>query len=173
MDVLGLARATIVGFSDGGCSALHAALRHPQRVANLVVIGAPYNLAGYNEGVVDGFRTLTSGQLEASAGPLLKELMGKMRAHMTVGEWQAYWERMVKGLWISEPNFALSEFASLPVRTLILHGENERSVSRRSSEELAATMPDCELLYVPGAGHPAPQENPEFVNAAIFRFLQR
>lgn len=173
MDRLGLARATLVGFSDGGCSALHAALRHPDRVANLVVIGTPYSLAAYNDGVVGRFQTLSAEGLEASASPLLKEMLAKMRAHMTVEEWKGYWDRMVKGLWVSEPNFALSDFAEMRVRTLVLHGENERSVSRRSSEELAATIPVCKLLYVPGASHPAAQENPGFVNEAILRFLRR
>jgi len=172
MDSLGLARATLVGFSDGGCSALHAARLHPDRVTNLVLIGTPYSLASYNDGVVDRFHTISTEELEASASPILKEVLGKMRAHMTGAEWDAYWERIVKGLWVSEPDFALSDFAGMRVRTLILHGENERSISRQNSEDLAATIPDCELVYVPGTSHPAAQENPNFVNDAISRFLQ-
>lgn len=173
MDRLGLERAALVGFSDGGCSALHVALKSPGRVAALVLIGTPYSLTGYNPGVVDRMRDMTPEDLDRGAGPLLKELIGKMRAHMTAGEWAAYWRRVVKGLWLSEPDFPLSAFADLPVPTLILHGEDERSVSRRSSEELAATIPDGTVIFVPGASHPAAQENPGFVNDAIVRFLRR
>lgn len=173
MDVIGLERATLVGFSDGGCSAFHVALRHPDRLANLVVIGAPYNIANYSPGVVDQFHAMTAEQVEATARPLLKEMIAKIRAHMTDQEWKDYWQRMVKGLWVSEPNFALSEFADMRVQTLILHGENEKSFGRQTSEELAATIPDCQLLVVPDAGHASPQENPGFVNEAILGFLRR
>lgn len=173
MDVLGVERATLVGFSDGGCSAWHVALRHPDRLANLVVIGAPYNIANYNEGVVEGFHAMNAEEFEATARPLLKEMIAKIRAHMTDQEWKDYWQRVVKGLWVSEPNFALSDFAAMRVRTLLLYGENERSFSRQVYEELAATIPDCQLLSVPDAGHAAAQENPAFVNDAIFRFVQR
>ncbi len=170
MDRLGLKGATIVGFSDGGCAALHVALRHPGRVRNLVLIGTPYNLEGYNDGVVEHFSTMTPESLDA-ARPLVREVVAKMRRHMNDEEWQAYFERVIHGLWPSEPNFALSEFAGLPVRTLILHGEHERSVSVRASEELAATIPDCRLVYVPDATHSAAQDEPGFVNEAILRFL--
>jgi pimeloyl-ACP methyl ester carboxylesterase len=173
MDRLGLARATLVGFSDGGCSALHAVLRYPDRIANLVIIGTPYNIANYSPGVVDHFHAMTAEQVEASAWPLLKEMITKIRAHMADQEWKDYWQRVVKGLWVSEPDFALSDFADMRVRTLILHGENEKSFGREISEELAATIPDCQLLYVPDASHPSPQENPGFVNDAILRFLRR
>jgi len=170
MDRLGLDSATIVGFSDGGCAALHLALQHPHRVRNLVVIGTPYSLASYNDGVVERFSAMSPEDLDA-ARPLVKEVVAKMRAHMNAAEWEGYWQRIVKGLWTSEPNFSLSDFAGLPMRTLILYGEHEKSVRVRASEELAATIPDCRLKYVPGATHSAAQDAPSFVNEAIRRFL--
>lgn len=172
MGTLDLDRASLVGFSDGGCSALHAALRHPERVANLVLVGTPYSLSSYEEGVLDHFHAMTTDGLEASARPLVREVVRKMRAHMSRQDWEDYWQRIVKGLWVSEPNFALSDFAAMNVRTLILHGEHEKSVSRRSSEALAATIPDCRLVYVPGASHSAAQDEPAFVNDAISQFLR-
>jgi pimeloyl-ACP methyl ester carboxylesterase len=172
MDWLGLERANLVGFSDGGCSALHAAIDHPDRVANLVLIGTPYNMASYNEGVVEHFHAMRQEGFEASVRPLVQEVVGKMRAHMSAAEWDAYWRRIVKGLWVSEPDFALSDLAAIRAPTLILHGEHERSVSIRASRDMAATIPDCELVHVPGASHSAAQDEPAFVNDTILRFLQ-
>lgn len=172
MDWLGLARTSLVGFSDGGCSALHAAISYPDRIANLVLIGTPYSLASYNDGVVDHFRAMRQEGFEASARPLVQEVIRKLRAHMTDAGWDAYWERIINRLWVSEPNFALSDLKAISARTLILHGEHERSVSVRGSQEMAATIPDCELVFVPGASHSAAQDEPAFVNEAIARFLQ-
>lgn len=171
MDALGLEQVTLVGFSDGGCAALHVALRHPGRLRNLVLIGTPYSLDSYNDGVVEHFSAMTPEDLDA-ARPLVREVVAKMRAHMSDDEWRAYFKRIIHGLWPSEPTFALADFAGLPVRTLILHGEHERSVSTRASEDLAATIPGCRLVYVPNATHSAAQDEPEFVNSAIRQFLE-
>ena len=171
MDSLGLAHATLVGFSDGGCSALHAAIDHPDRVDGLVLIGTPYSLASYNDGVVEHFRAMRQEGFEASARPLVREVVRKMRAHMSEAEWDAYWQRIIKGLWLSEPNFPLADLAAISAPTLILHGEHERSVSLQCSQDMAATIPDCRLVVVPGAAHSAAQDEPAFVNEAIRRFL--
>ncbi|TKT78222.1 alpha/beta hydrolase [Aquamicrobium sp. LC103] len=171
MDALGLEQATLIGFSDGGCAALHVALNHPKRLRNLVLIGTPYSLESYNDGVVERFSAMVPEDMDA-ARPLVREVVAKMRVHMSDDEWSAYWQRIIRGLWPSEPNFVLADFAGLPVRTLILHGEHERSVSTRASEELAATIPDCRLVYVPGATHSAAQDEPDFVNESILRFLE-
>lgn len=173
MDRLGLPSAAVVGFSDGGCSALHLSLHSPDRVTGLVLIGTPYDMASYNPDVIEQMRAMTAEGLLGAAGPLLKELVAMLREHMSGEQWSAYWQRVVKGLWLMEPDLRLSAFADLPIPTLILHGENELSISRRSSEELAASIPNCTLLLVPGAGHAAAQENPAFVNDAILRFLRR
>lgn len=171
MDELGIKRAAIVGFSDGGCAALHIAVDRPERVSALVLIGSPYHLDAYNPGVVDRFHTMRKADVETSTSPVLADVLPKMRAHMTEAEWDAYWDRIVRRLWVSEPSFALSDFADLPMPALILHGEFEKSVSVQGSEDLARTIPDAELVYVPGASHPAAQEQPDFVNAAIRHFL--
>ena len=172
MNELGLARASLVGFSDGGCSALHAAIEHPERVSNLVLIGTPYSLAAYNEGVVDHFRTMRQEGFEASARALVQELVCKLRAPMTAADWDSYWNRIIQGLWLREPDFALSDLSAIKAPTLILHGEHERSVSIQASEDMAATIPCCGLVHVPGASHAAAQDEPSFVNDAILRFLR-
>jgi len=172
MDALGLQQTSVVGFSDGGCSALHMAIDHPQRIANLVLIGTPYSLAAYNDGVVDHFGTMRQEGFDASARPLVQEVVRKLRANMSAADWDGYWQRIIHGLWVREPNFALSDLAAIRARTLILHGEHERSVSIRASEAMAATIPSCELVHVPGASHAAAQDAPEFANAAILAFLR-
>jgi len=171
MDRLGLEQASLIGFSDGGCSALAIGRTHPERITRLVLIGTPYHLSNYPPGTIERLRALTPEALLANCDPLLKEMIRKMRNHMSDAEWDAYWRRMIWGLWVSEPVFDLADFVTMPIATLILHGENERHFTRTDSEALAAAIPDATLLFVPDAGHSAAQENPEFVNRAIRRFL--
>jgi pimeloyl-ACP methyl ester carboxylesterase len=65
LDELGIGRARMVGWSDGGSVAMHLALSRPDLVAKLVVIGA---LAG-NEGAAGGMNDLVSGSEESRALP--------------------------------------------------------------------------------------------------------
>ena len=44
---LGLKKVDIAGYSMGGCVALQTAIRHPELVAKLAVISAPFKRAGY------------------------------------------------------------------------------------------------------------------------------
>ena len=51
LDGLGIEKARLLGFSDGGNTALVFALRHPERVARLVLNGANLNAGGVKPSV--------------------------------------------------------------------------------------------------------------------------
>ena len=56
---LGIAQADIVGYSMGGSVALQLAMRHPQRVRKLVVIGTSYTSDGVYPEVLAMIQTIT------------------------------------------------------------------------------------------------------------------
>lgn len=64
------------------------------------------------------------------------------------------------------------QLRSLPVPTLIVHGEEE-SIPMDMVEEWANTLPNGELLRVPQAAHFAYAERPEIVWPAVESFLAR
>ena len=51
MDKLGIPKASIVGWSDGGIIGLDMAIRHPERLDKLFAFGANYNLSGLKDGI--------------------------------------------------------------------------------------------------------------------------
>ena len=68
-------------------------------------------------------------------------------------------------------NDATPLLASIACPTLLVVGEQDRITTPGEMSEVAHAIPDSQLLSVPGAGHLAPLESPEFVNRAIGRFL--
>lgn len=59
------------------------------------------------------------------------------------------------------------------VETLVLGSDNDRMIPYQHSEAIAALLPDTRLVRVPGAGHLAMLEQPEFVTAHLIGLLSR
>jgi len=56
---------------------------------------------------------------------------------------------------------------------LVMGGDADRVTPYTHTEALAAELPDAELVRVPGAGHLAPLEEPEFVNEHLVELIRR
>lgn len=56
---------------------------------------------------------------------------------------------------------------------LVIGGDADRLTPYLHTEALAAELPDAELVRVPGAGHMAPLERPEFVNEHLVELVRR
>jgi pimeloyl-[acyl-carrier protein] methyl ester esterase len=168
-----------LGWSLGGLIALNAALRHPQTVAQLVLVGAtpkfvqapdwPHAMPA--EVFADFARSLTldyratllrflSLQVSGneSARALLKQLRADMFAH---GEPQA--AALAAGLAMLEQTDLRARLAESRVPALVVHGSHDRLAPPAAGEYLAAQLPTARLLHIEGAGHA-----PFLSHAALF-----
>ena len=78
---------------------------------------------------------------------------------------------------------ALSAMAARPDSTpllaeidkpcLVIVGEEDVISSAAEMKEFSDSIPDCEYQVIPGAGHMAPMENPDAVNQAFIKYLER
>ncbi len=186
VDALGPGPVTLVGASQGARVALAFALRHPDRVAALVLDGPPdelgdpesagdedFSIAGYRRLVAergaDAFRQAWGGH------PLMRLHSGDARARELVARMLArYPARDLTGAPEPPPPpagaEALSSFAK-PV--LVLNGEFDTGIRRRAGEALARALPLAERVVVPGAGHLAHLDAPRAYNDALRSFLER
>ena len=69
------------------------------------------------------------------------------------------------------------ESAALPVLskipTMIACGDRDLLTPLVHSREMASALPDCELVIVPGAGHLVQMEQPQVINEALVRLVER
>lgn len=72
---------------------------------------------------------------------------------------------------VHDESAALPVLARIP--TLIACGDHDVLTPIKHSEEMAAVLPDSELVIVPGAGHLVQLERPEIVNDALVRLVER
>jgi pimeloyl-ACP methyl ester carboxylesterase/DNA-binding CsgD family transcriptional regulator len=170
LDAVGVERAALFGFSEGGTMAAMFAARHPQRVAKLVlfashagkVTGSPDFPCGYEaepkirwlEDIIEN-RWGTGDSLEHLAPSLWRHRQADRARHG-----MARFERMA-----ATPGAALALFRSnigndarsvLPeveAPTLVLHRRGDRFVPLCNGEHLAAAIPNARLVVVDGDDH--------------------
>lgn len=177
MDAVGLPSAVLAGSSSGGYVAQQVAMRCPDRVAGLVLIGAPPSLRGRPE-LADEVGRLTDpvdpawvrGFLEAF--PLLHDVPGwyledRLRDGLRIPA--EVWQASLAGLTRSP---APIETGPISAPTLILWGDRDGLLAREGQDALATAIPGSRLRVYEGVGHLVLWERPEHVAADLAKFVQ-
>lgn len=151
MDGQGVEKADILGFSDGGSIALTFALRHPGRVARLVLNGANLDPAGVKPSVqipiVLGYKL--ASRFKAPKARANAELLGLM---------------------VNEPHISPEDLAALPMPVLVIVGS--RDMIRASHSRLIADrLPNGRLVTIEG-DHFIANKQPAQFNRAVLAFLK-
>lgn len=182
MDALGIKQAHVVGNSFGGGLALALAIRAPQRVSRLVLMGS----AGVSFPITDGLdqvwgytpslanmrslldvfafnRSLLSEDLarmryEASIRPGFQEAFSRM--------FPAPRQRGVDGL--ASPETAIR---ALPHQTMIVHGREDKVIPLSSSYKLFELIPRAQLHMFGECGHWTQIERAERFNRLVGDFF--
>jgi pimeloyl-ACP methyl ester carboxylesterase len=161
MDYLGIEKADVVGWSDGGIIGLDLAINHPERLHKLIAFGANYNTSGVR---ADAFENEKANAYFAKASEDYQKLSPDP------SRWDALLENL-SSMWASEPNFTASQLGSITVPILVLDGENEEVVYAAHTKEMASLIPTAKLILIPGTGHFAPWEKPEEFNQIVLDYL--
>ncbi|MFV9503785.1 MAG: alpha/beta fold hydrolase [Oscillochloridaceae bacterium umkhey_bin13] len=183
MEHLGLDSALIVGHSMGGNVAAHLALRHPQRVATLVLaapailsglVTTPRQLSGLVK--VPALRLAARlavrwiikrsdfSQFEASNPQVLRVLR--------TADWDQALVATARDSWANQ--LTPEQLGSINVKTLLIWGTNDQTIPVTDSVRLKALLPDAHFISMPGSGHMAHEEDPHsFVAHALSALTNR
>lgn len=153
MDDIGVEKAHILGFSDGGNTALCFALRYPHRVMSLILCGA--NL--FPRGVK------TSVQLPIEAGYRIAKLFaGKSEKARLNAE--------MLGLMVNDPFIGPEELSRITAKTLVIAGTRDM-IKEKHTRLIASSIPGAGLKIIPG-DHFVANKNPAAFNCAVREFLR-
>jgi 3-oxoadipate enol-lactonase len=177
LDHLQVEQAVVGGMSQGGFIALRAALKAPERVRALILMGTqagledPANVPLY-QGMLDDW--VTNGPSDEIASFVAGLIIARPGENE---RWVATWKARPKEL-LREPGRTLLErdditdrLAEITVPALVIHGTDDTAIPMEKAEALAGGLSGAgEVVKVPGA-HAANLTHPEAVNAAIGTFL--
>lgn len=155
LDSLHLRRVHVLGWSDGGNTALKLALAHPAYVNRLIVMGA--NLFP------------TTAALDADALQLFRKQLQDLGARTDA---PADVQRRLLRLLLEQPQMRFAELNAIRTPTLVLAGQHDVVVDAHT-RAIAAHIAGAQLTIFPDATHFAPQEIPVQFNARVEAFLQQ
>jgi 3-oxoadipate enol-lactonase len=183
LDHLGEDSAVVAGLSMGGYVALSFARLFPQRLLGLGLINtrAVADTADARANRERMARRALAEGAAAIAEEMLPKLLGpEARSDAeTVALVLAVMERQrpagvaaqLRGM--AERPDSRELLPDILVPSLVLTGEADNIAPVSEAREMAAALPDAELVVVPRAGHLTPLEAPDAVCAALRRLLAR
>ena len=161
LDTLHIARADVVGWSDGAILGLDLALRHPDRVGRIFAFAANTQTSGVQDGVE---KNPTFARYIARAGHEYARLSA------TPKDYDAFVAQISK-MWESEPNWTDAQLKAIKAPVWVVDGDHDEAIRRAHTEYIAATIPGAGLLILPNTSHFAFLQNPTLFNSALLDFL--
>jgi len=164
MQALGIENAHLVGYSDGGNTAIVLALARPDLVRKLVCIGANFHWNGMAPVAVEVMAHATPDSFYPWLVNKYKEVSPDGPEHFPV-----VFEKLIR-MWREEPAITADELARIESLTLVLVGDRDW-VAMEHTVEMFRSIPNAQLGVVPGATHGAPFEKAALVNQLVLEFL--
>ena len=154
MDEKGIAKAILLGFSDGGNIALEFALKHPEKVDKMIVDGA--NL------FPSGVKPLYQWPIEI--GYRIAKLFSKKSE-------KALRNTEMLGLMVNEPHIEPSELAALTMPVLVVAGTKDM-IKESHTKLIYKSLPNAQLAILEG-DHFVANKHPEAFNNVVDEFLKK
>lgn len=152
MNEKGIAKAILLGFSDGGNIALEFALKYPERVEKLILNGANLFPSGvkplYQWPIEIGYRIAKMFSKKSEKAKKNAEMLGLM---------------------VNEPHVEPTELARLTMSVLVVAGTKDM-IKDSHTRLVYNSLPNAQLAIIEG-DHFVANKNPEAFNTIVETFL--
>ncbi len=181
-----ISKAHIIGHSMGGKTAMQFALKHPEKVAKLIVVDI--TPAEYPDGHSQIFKALfaanvghanTREEVEQVLRSYLgddKTLIGFLMKGLDrdANAKHFEWKFNAQALWNNYPNIAEALSADTPYmgETLFIKGEKSDYINASNYPDMMRLFPNAQLVEIPGAGHWVHADKPAEFIGEVLKFLE-
>ncbi len=184
VDALAAPRTVLLGHSMGGMVAQEAMALFPHKISGLILSGTSpaFGTPGgaWQQGFLQSrFAPLNAGRgMAALAAELVPGMMAAGASAATHAAAAALMARVPQAAYRAALSAIVAfdrraQLADIHVPTLALAGQYDKNAAPAVMEKMAARIPGCEYLCLPGVGHLANMEDPAGFDAAVLAFLNR
>ena len=188
VSALRLESFVLLGLSMGGMVAIAYAGTRPAQLERLVIVDIAPEIAA------EGIRNIQHSVARSDVFDSVEDAFRRARADNPVppeghhydrvraslmrtdeGKWTYRYDRALRDPGNQRLRLAVEEgwdsVASFNVPTLLIRGEHSPFLSRDVADKFVSIATNCQLVEVPGSGHPVPLDKPEGVLDAVQTFL--
>ncbi|RYJ41363.1 alpha/beta fold hydrolase [Flavobacterium beibuense] len=140
---LAIAKATVMGFSNGGTTALQIAIRHPEVVDKLILCSAAYSRAGLIPGFFEGMKQVTIDMMPAQ----LKEAF--LQVNPDKAALQVSFDRDVERM-LNFKDIPEEMIKAVKVPALVINADKDVIITEHAMA-LSRLLADAQLTVLPGA----------------------
>ncbi len=175
LDAIGVAKAHIVGSSNGGAVAQTLAIRHPSKIATMISVMAtsgrrglprptgdvaewlakPRNPSGTRDGAMD--EAISTSHLIGSPGfprneAEIRDRAGQLydRSFYPAGNSRHLLASIASG------DSRVAKLSEISAPTLVIHGRDDPLVPLGCAEDVQKSIPGAQILVIDGMGHDYP-----------------
>jgi pimeloyl-ACP methyl ester carboxylesterase len=163
LDALQIERASLVGWSDGACTALVLAAQAPARVAGVFFFACNMDPSGTKE--ITEFT------------PILQRCIGRhTQDYARLSATPERFDELSAAVGLmqrTQPNYSARDLAQIDVPVAMVQSEHDEFIKREHAEYLGRSIPAAEFVELPGVSHFAPLQRPEQFNRAMLAFLAK
>lgn len=165
IDLLKLDSVYVVGWSDGGNTALLLAKDRPEKVKKIIVSGANYKLAGFTKEALEECKNLTDTTW------VKKELEGWIKHYQELST--KNWTRYVSEggtMWFKEQYFPKDDLEKIKASTLVIYGDKDMFTLEHGIE-IRNAIKNSQFCVIPDCSHQVFYEKPELFIELALTFL--
>jgi len=163
MDATKLAKAALVGWSDGACTALVLAHRAPHRVSSVFYFACNMDPSGVKSDIEPSERLQRCWSRHSA---------DYARLSATPGDFKQF-AAAVQLMQRTQPNFSRQDLGEIRVPVAVVQSEDDEFITQEHATYLSRSIPDAELVWLHAVSHFAPLQRPDLFNRAICTFLDR
>jgi pimeloyl-ACP methyl ester carboxylesterase len=160
---LKIEQADFIGYSVGGGVALRIAMRYPDLVRKLVVIGTTYNNDGLVPGLLENFKTMKAEDIPAE----FREAYAKVAPDAK--QWPTLVIKVMK-LGLEFKGWRPEDIQSIKAPVLVIIGDAD-IVQPEHAVQMFRLFPHAQLAVLPGTDHFAPMQRPYWIVPMVEAFL--
>jgi pimeloyl-ACP methyl ester carboxylesterase len=161
MDLLGVEKTAVVGWSDGAIVGLNLAMHHPNRLTKLFAFAANSN---------------PNGTQDVSQSPVFNEYLARTKKEYEIlSPTPNLYDAFLAGItemWTTQPNFTADQFRTITARTWIVDADHDEAIKRSDTELIAQSITDAGLLIQPDVSHFSFLQEPQQFTTDILRFMR-
>ncbi len=168
LDLLGIERADLFGFSLGGLTAMETAVHHPGRVGRQILMSVAFRSDGFLEEISNPALHAGSTRLPTRAD--FAEMVAAYRAVAPDPDhFEAFLARC-SATANSHPGWTDEQLRAVTVPTLVVMGDTD-FMPVAHGEEVHRLIPGSQLAVLPGARHMDLPRRPEILLPLVEAFL--